>query len=66
MDWIVLIIVSKMFNQSMHMTWSKNHRQILNNMKMTVIMIVQNIRRTVIISMLMFILVGMTHEHSQT
>ena len=66
MDWIILIIVSKMFGQSMHMTRGKNHRQILNNVKMTVIMIVQNIRRTGIISMLMFILVGMTHEHSQT
>ena len=66
MDWIILIIVNKMLSQSMHMTRGKDHRQILNNVRMTIVMIVQNIRRTGIISMLMFILVGMTHEHSQT
>ena len=66
MNGIKLIIISKMLCQCVHMTRSKNHRQIRNNVKMTVIMIMQNIYRAVIISVLVFILMGMTHEHSQT
>ena len=66
MDWIKLIIVGKMLDQSMHMTGSQNHRQIRNNVEMTVIMIMQDICRTVIITMLMLIFMGMTHEHPQT
>ena len=66
MDGIKLIVISKMLHQCMHMTGGKNHGQIRNNVKMTVTMIVQDICRTVIISMLMFVLMGMTHKHSQT
>ena len=66
MDGIKLIVISKMLHQCMHMTRSKNHGQIRNNVKMTVTVIVQDICRTVIISMLMFVLMSMTHKHSQT
>ena len=65
MDGIKLIVISKMLGQCMHMTGSKNHRQIRNNVKMTVIMIVQYVCGTVIISMGMLIVMGMTHEHSK-
>lgn len=66
MDGIKLIVISKMLGQRMHVTGSKHHRQIRNNVKMTVIMIVQYVCGTVIISMGMLIVMGMTHEHSQT
>ena len=66
MDGVKLIIIGKMLHQSMHMTRSQNHRQIRNNVKMTVIMIMQDICRTVVIPMLMLIFMGMTHKHPQT
>ena len=63
MDGIKLIVISKMLHQCMHMTRSKHHRQLCDHVKMTLTMVVQNIRRTVVIPMLVLIPMGVTHEH---